>query len=193
MSKTFFKIAFLSALLSSLSLADDFLAKLTNGALSDNLAGVKVLSEEEASQVVGGYYVRLFDNGSKWNAPDEMYAVAFYSVQNELARGGLCEINLTSCPRPSSRRLVEWRNISNDPYHLATYIVKRHTSYSRNGRFAYFTFGMGVLDMRSGNIYKINNSGMLNNNMVIREISRNYKKHMEDELGGYVPRIGSLR
>ncbi|WP_185908957.1 hypothetical protein [Campylobacter troglodytis] len=41
MSKTFFKVALLSALLSSLSLADDFLAKVSNGALSDNSTGVK--------------------------------------------------------------------------------------------------------------------------------------------------------
>ena len=49
MFSKFFKIAFLSALLSSLSFADDFLAKLTNGALSDNSAGVKKLTLDEAS------------------------------------------------------------------------------------------------------------------------------------------------
>ncbi|WP_185908924.1 hypothetical protein [Campylobacter troglodytis] len=49
MSKTFFKVALLSALFSSFSLADDFLVKLTNGVLSDNLAGVKKLTLDETS------------------------------------------------------------------------------------------------------------------------------------------------
>ena len=41
MLRTFFKLALASALVASVSLADDFLAKVSNGALSDNSAGVK--------------------------------------------------------------------------------------------------------------------------------------------------------
>ena len=41
MFHTFFKIALLGALTANLSLADDFLARATNGALSDNSVGVK--------------------------------------------------------------------------------------------------------------------------------------------------------
>ena len=55
MLRTFFKLALASALVASVSLADDFLAKVSNGALSDNSAGVKKLTLDEASQVVGGY------------------------------------------------------------------------------------------------------------------------------------------
>ncbi len=57
MLHTFFKVALLGALTASLSLADDFLARATNGALSDNSVGVKKLTADEASKVVGGYYV----------------------------------------------------------------------------------------------------------------------------------------
>ena len=63
MCKTFFKAIFLSVFISTFSLADDILARLTNGALSDKSAGVKVLTQEEASQVVGGYYVYGGDRG----------------------------------------------------------------------------------------------------------------------------------
>ncbi|WP_185908527.1 hypothetical protein [Campylobacter troglodytis] len=49
MCKTFFKAIFLSVFISTFSLADDILARLTNGALSDKSAGVKVLTQEEAS------------------------------------------------------------------------------------------------------------------------------------------------
>ena len=41
MLKILFKIIFLSMFLVSFSLADDFLARATNGALSDNSVGVK--------------------------------------------------------------------------------------------------------------------------------------------------------
>ena len=57
--KNFLFLSFLVvSLASSLFSADgaDFLASLTNGKLSDNSPGVKVLSLEEAKQVKGGYY-----------------------------------------------------------------------------------------------------------------------------------------
>lgn len=40
---------------SSASFAEDFLAKLTNGAVSDTSEGVRVLSAEEEREVVGGF------------------------------------------------------------------------------------------------------------------------------------------
>ena len=60
----FFKVALLGALMTSLSLADDFLARATNGALSDNSVGVKKLTADEASKVVGGYvtYYKVVDS-----------------------------------------------------------------------------------------------------------------------------------
>ena len=61
MLHTFFKVALLGALTASLSLADDFLARATNRALSDNSVGVKKLTADEASKVVGGY--KLFNDG----------------------------------------------------------------------------------------------------------------------------------
>lgn len=49
----------LAALLTSSAFADDLLAKITHGKLSDNSAGVKVLSLEEMKEVKGGIFYRL--------------------------------------------------------------------------------------------------------------------------------------
>lgn len=53
--KTLSNIIILSALLINFSFANDLLAKLSNGALSDNSQGVKALSLDEMKQVKGGY------------------------------------------------------------------------------------------------------------------------------------------
>ena len=47
--------AVISAILTSGAFGADLLASLTNGKLSDNSPGVKVLSLDEAKQVKGGY------------------------------------------------------------------------------------------------------------------------------------------
>ncbi len=55
MLKKFFTLAVLSSLFISSALADDLLAKISNGAISDNSKGVKVLSLDEQKEVKGGY------------------------------------------------------------------------------------------------------------------------------------------
>ncbi|TKX31209.1 hypothetical protein [Campylobacter aviculae] len=56
MIKKLLSITTLGALLASSAFGDDFLAKVSNGALSDNSAGVKVLSLNEMKDVKGGTY-----------------------------------------------------------------------------------------------------------------------------------------
>ena len=58
MFKKLFFCAVISAILASSAFAVDLLASVTNGKISDNSPGVKVLSLEEAKQVKGGYNVR---------------------------------------------------------------------------------------------------------------------------------------
>lgn len=55
MNKILFS-AVISAILASGAFAADLLASLTNGKISDNSPGVKVLSLDEAKQVKGGQY-----------------------------------------------------------------------------------------------------------------------------------------
>ncbi|WP_190317961.1 MULTISPECIES: hypothetical protein [unclassified Campylobacter] len=42
------------------ALADDFLAKITNGTVSNNSPGIKKLSYEEMKEIKGGYYGTLY-------------------------------------------------------------------------------------------------------------------------------------
>ncbi|HEF1049677.1 TPA: hypothetical protein R8P54_001202 [Campylobacter coli] len=67
MFKKLLSVVALGALLSSSAFAEDILAKVSNGAISDNSAGVKVLSLDEMKEVKGGYYFKrdsAFDYGA---------------------------------------------------------------------------------------------------------------------------------
>ncbi|ECZ3106845.1 hypothetical protein F7N77_09125 [Campylobacter coli] len=55
MFKKLLSVVALGALLSSSAFAEDILAKVSNGAISDNSAGLKVLSLDEMKEVKGGY------------------------------------------------------------------------------------------------------------------------------------------
>ncbi|ECP6257157.1 hypothetical protein FUD28_03275 [Campylobacter coli] len=55
-------IVALGALLSSSAFTEDILAKVSNGTISDNSAGVKVLSLDEIKEVKGGYYFKRAPN-----------------------------------------------------------------------------------------------------------------------------------
>ncbi|QDQ35325.1 hypothetical protein E5V15_02920 [Campylobacter jejuni] len=55
MFKKLLSVVALGALISSSAFAEDILAKVSNGAISDNSAGVKVLSLDEMKEVKGGY------------------------------------------------------------------------------------------------------------------------------------------
>ncbi|WP_306810990.1 hypothetical protein [Campylobacter helveticus] len=65
--KTLSNIIILSALLINFSFANDLLAKLSNGAVSDNSVGVKILSLDEMKEVKGGYYFKR-DSAFDYNA-----------------------------------------------------------------------------------------------------------------------------
>lgn len=54
-----FKVALLSAVVvAGLSANDNLLSKVTNGVVADNATGVKILSDGEMNQVLGGYYFK---------------------------------------------------------------------------------------------------------------------------------------
>lgn len=67
MFQKLFSVIALGALLSSSAFAEDILAKVSNGAISDNSAGVKVLSLDEMKEVKGGYYFQR-DSAFDYNA-----------------------------------------------------------------------------------------------------------------------------
>ncbi|EAK0155530.1 hypothetical protein FBQ43_09545, partial [Campylobacter coli] len=78
--KKIFALLALTSLLTSSVFAEDFLAKLTKGALSDTSPGVKELSLEEMKQVKGGYVFgdyKIFKD--RRNLTSEVYAIADFS------------------------------------------------------------------------------------------------------------------
>ncbi|EOC5018924.1 hypothetical protein ACI4X4_001412 [Campylobacter upsaliensis] len=162
MMKTLSNIIILSALLINFSFANDLLAKLSNGAVSDNSVGVKILSLDEMKEVRGGYRTSAFliaeNEYLALAIPDQTttygQAVAIYSITND----------------------DTLRNV------LVGYTVKRNIGYSKNGSFVYFTYGVAMVDKNG--VHRVNMNSALNNNLVIKELSRAYKEDFERRLGG---------
>ena len=181
----------LSTFLTSLSFAEDLLAFYTNGKLTENSPGVKVLSLEEKKSVKGGYMVI-----PKHNGIDEYYVIARYTsgeanyilnyANNLNAPKGLCGMNQATCNNPSSNRFTSFLEVTgNHIDFFPVYYVKRNIGISNLGnKFVYFTYGVGVADDRN-KIYKFSSSPLLNNNMIIKEMANKYKEQMESALGGW--------
>ncbi len=182
----------LSAFLTSLSFAEDLLAYYTDGKLTENSPGVKVLSLDEKKQVKGGYIgVPLY--GKQWGNNNEYYIMAFYSSEEFV--NGLCPLGQTSCNNHSVTKLNAFNEIVNQKRgeygFFPVYIVKREIQYSRYGQaFVVFKYSTGAMDANL-QLYKFNSttSGLhLNNNIVIKELANHYKTQMESALGGWYVR-----
>ncbi|MEB2806840.1 hypothetical protein Q9Q60_02775 [Campylobacter upsaliensis] len=207
MLKKLFSVIALSALLVSFSFANDLLAKLSNGAVSDNSVGVKVLSLDEMKEVRGGYAVttiRISQN--------ELATLAVPDFENELGweikngqidleqtmknDRGLCQMGSTQCYSNSAtkkhlwqsqKRLQEFTNAldgSNPLYTALGFSVKRNVGFNRAGKFVYFSYGVVAVNRFDGSIRNVTNSATLNNNIIINELKRNYKDRLENALGG---------
>ncbi|TKX28009.1 hypothetical protein [Campylobacter estrildidarum] len=103
MIKKLFSVTALGALLASSAFADDFLAKVSNGALSDNSAGVKVLSLDEMKDVKGGYFT--FDRASQY---DNIVGIRSYAY-------------IAGDSDKTSQQFLQAMNISGDKIILAKY------------------------------------------------------------------------
>ncbi|HFP7708885.1 TPA: bacteriocin [Campylobacter jejuni] len=185
----------LGSLLASSAFAGDFLAKVSNGALSDNSQGVKALNLDEMKQVKGGYSVVPIINGTEMYAiakyeQGELQYIANYLKGNTNAPQGLCSIDQTSCSNPSKNRLIAFLQVTQNSLSLLpTYIVKRQVKVSDLGQpYVLFTYGVGAYNPNTYQMYKFNSSSMLNNNMIIKEMANKYKEYMESQLGGWTAR-----
>nr|WP_232625418.1 hypothetical protein [Campylobacter coli] len=205
--KKIFAFLALTSLLTSSVFAEDFLAKLTKGALSDTIPGVKELSLEEMKEVKGGYITylkRLSDNEviafakPDWNLELTLFQDSngdqYYWNREGLVRfGGMCGIDTTNClvngkhTYTNQQRLWETMSIvGDDPYrNFLGYTVKRNIGISNLGkRFVYFSYGVVAVNRFDGSIRNVTNSATLNNNVIINELKRNYKDRLESALGG---------
>ncbi|ECL3019462.1 bacteriocin [Campylobacter jejuni] len=181
----------LGSLLASSAFAGDFLAKVSNGALSDNSQGVKALNLDEMKQVKGGYVVSL-QAGSQWGVANEYYAVALYSSEEFLQ--GLCPLGQTTCSNHSMTMLTAFNQVVNQKYgeygFFPIYKVKREVKVSDLGNpYVLFSYGTGALDSK-GQLYRFDSttsSSHLNYNALIKDIAKHYKEQMESALGGWSP------
>ena len=156
-------------LLVNFAFAEDFLAKVSKGALSDTNPGVKKLSLEEMKEVKGGWYpvsTRCVGN-------------VCLAIANQV--GGALAGRLTQA------ELAAWRTVTleQDPtskYYLG-FLAQNNWSVSSLGRpYNYFTYTAVMLDP-SGQIHQLSNQ-VLNNNLIIRQLSNQYKDQFDNYFGG---------
>ncbi|EDO6875564.1 TPA: hypothetical protein ACW4H7_001508 [Campylobacter coli] len=110
MLKKLLSVAALGALLSSSAFAEDILAKVSNGAISDNSAGVKVLSLDEMKEVKGGYYFK--------RAPNFDYGTGIRSYAYIVTDADNSQLQISS----NSTVLANYRYVNNQKeYYLQSY------------------------------------------------------------------------
>ena len=196
MLQTFFKLALASAFVASVSLADDFLAKVSNGALSDNSAGVKKLTLDEASQVVGGYeaYFVELRNTSLWNVSImEVGAIALLS-DNELLYKGVCNLGVATCTTKNaygqttatysaSARYKELVSVA-DPaknQFLAFSVTQTYSTANPYRPTITHTVTNMVLGVtNSGTVYKVRSN--IGFNRIVNEMRSSYEKTLKNYL-----------
>ena len=160
------KIAMIGGILVAGANAEDFLAKVTAGALSDISSNVKKLDVTDMNKVKGGLELV----GPKNFSYNESGAYAILQnndspyIKNEYKQG-LGAYNLPG-------------------YHLA-YTVKREIKSSRYGRYPLFTYSAAAYNEKTKEYHKISSSFVLNNNAVIRQLRDAFKRRMESDLGGW--------
>jgi len=160
------KIAMIGGILVAGANAEDFLAKVTAGALSDISSNVKKLDVTDMNKVKGGLELV----GPKNFSYNESGAYAILQnndspyIKNEYKQG-LGAYNLPG-------------------YHLA-YTVKREIKSSRYGRYPLFTYSAAAYNEKTKEYHKISSSFVLNNNAVVRQLRDAFKRRMESDLGGW--------
>ena len=172
MFKKLFFSAVISAILASNAFAVDLLASVTNGKISDNSPGVKVLSPEEAKQVKGGYITEQYQLSN-----NEMLAIFIPTVQSEIEAG-----NLIGTALVTATGHVPYKSITQQ---VIGYKVTKNISSSNGRKYAYFTYDVMSLDLVDGGLRKITTSSLLNNNHVVKILANQYKNSFENRLGGY--------
>lgn len=161
------KIAILGGILVAGANAEDFLAKVTAGALSDVSSNVKKLDATGMNEVKGGLELVSPEKFSY----NESGAYAKYEPGKDgdyikmQIQQGLGAYNLPG-------------------YHLA-YTVKREIKSGRYGRYPLFTYSAAAYNEKTKEYHKISSSFVLNNNAVVRQLRDAFKRRMESDLGGW--------
>ena len=195
MFKKIFVALSLSACLASLSFAEDLLAYYTDGKLTENSPGVKVLSLDEKKQVKGGYVVQVvsFQNYSNSYLSVKEYAVVALFGAGELD-GGICALGKTSCyidnatkthSIVSKDRFKEFsREVKWQENETLSFSVTRTISFlgpfvapKINYKTSAYVVGINSL----GQVYKLRSANPYNS--MIRDMKRAYEKDLKNLMG----------
>ncbi|OUT06742.1 hypothetical protein [Campylobacter concisus] len=161
------KIAMIGGILVAGANAEDFLAKVTAGALSDISSNVKKLDVTDMNEVKGGLELVSPERFSY----NESGAYAKYEPDKD--------------SRYIKMQIEQGLGAYNLPgYHLA-YTVKREIKSSRYGRYPLFTYSAAAYNEKTKEYHKISSSFVLNNNTVVRQLRDAFKRRMESDLGGW--------
>ena len=187
MSKKLLFGAVILAILASGAFAADLLASLTNGKVSDNSPGVKVLSLDEAKQVKGGYYYDYH-----WISNNEImiyFVPELFDVYPNMQYPQLSldkQLELSQIGQEINKAIAELVTINkSSPFRQNVgYIVKLNTSYNGEKKTPYFSYGVGTWDPNLNTYHKINSSFILNNNMIVKHLRDNFKTDLEMILRG---------
>ena len=198
--------AVISAILTSGAFGADLLAKLTNGKISDNSPGVKVLSLEEAKQVKGGL---LYSYVGKLNQNEMLVLVRPFNKYelnpnyDEIKNGTATNLTLTRIGQEYLSAIAEiapisyknHKEIQNMIDYAMTqnigYVVTRNISINRGQQYTYFTYKVVSYDDRLRTFHNLTTSNLLSNNQIIKTLSANFKTQFESQLGGL--QIKSIR
>ena len=196
--KNFLFLSFLVAsLASSLFATDgaDFLASVTNGKLSDNSPGVKVLSLEEAKQVKGGYnlildnisnnelivYIKMSDPKDTENYLKDMFLL--YPNIEDVLSGKATKLQKSAFAIEYSKAIAELSTSLTAPFQQGLgYTVKYEQKISNGVKYDLFTYGVATYDSRLNTFHKINSSNVLNNNLIIKQLRDAFKSDLEYRL-----------
>ncbi|RAZ49973.1 hypothetical protein [Campylobacter hyointestinalis] len=184
----------------------DLLASLTNGNVSDNSPGVRVLGLEEAKQVKGGL---LYSYVGQLNQNEMLVLVRPFNkyelnpnydeIKNETATS----LILTKIGQEYLSAIAEIAPISYNSHkeikHMIDYavtqhigyVVTRNTSINRGQQYTYFTYKVVSYDEKLRTFHNLTTSNLLNNNQIIKTLSANFKSQFENQLGGL--QIKSIR
>ena len=196
--------AVISAILTSGAFAVDLLASLTNGKLSDNSPGVKVLSLEEAKQVKGGLlysYVGQLNQNEMLVLVRPLNEYELNPNYDEIRNGTATSLTLTRIGQEYLSAIAEiapisyknHKEIQNMIDYAMTqnigYVVTRNIGINRGQQYTYFTYK--VVSDRLRTFHNLTTSNLLSNNQIIKTLSANFKTQFESQLGGL--QIKSIR
>ena len=185
MSKKLFFGAVILAILSVNAFAADLLASLTNGKISDNSPGVKVLSLEEAKQVKGGL---LYSYVGKLNQNEMLVLVRPFNKYelnpnyDEIKNGTATSLTLTRIGQEYLSAIAEiapisyknHKEIQNMIDYAMTqnigYVVTRNISINRGQQYTYFTYKVVSYDDRLRTFHNLTTSNLLSNNQIIKKL-----------------------